>query len=44
MLHFAQGRTTAKDENAGVEWAFVNSDMVVQAGGFRWIPTSSLAP
>jgi hypothetical protein len=41
-LYFARGRKTAKEETVGVEWAFVNSDMVVQEGGFRWIPAFSV--
>jgi hypothetical protein len=43
-LSFVRGRpATAKDlEMSGVEWGFVNSDMVIQEGGYRWIPSFSL--
>lgn len=43
-LSFVKGKAaTAKDlEVSGVEWAFVNSDMVIQEGGYRWIPSFSL--
>ncbi len=37
-LLFAAGQTTVKSETAGVEWAFVNSDMLIQEGGYRFIP------
>lgn len=29
----------AKAAGRGIEWAFVNSDMVIQEGGYRWMPT-----
>ena len=43
-LSFARGKpATVKDlEMVGVEWAYVNSDMVIQEGGYRWIPSFSL--
>ena len=43
-LCFAAGKTTTKLETAGLEWAFVNSDMVIQEGGYRFIPSFSLVP
>jgi hypothetical protein len=44
-LAFAAPRPQATTEPArnGVEWAFVNSDEVIQEGGYRWIPDFSLA-
>jgi hypothetical protein len=42
-LCFASGKTTAKEQTAGVEWAFVNSDMVIQQGGYRFIPNFAVA-
>ncbi len=43
-LSFAPGKAaTLKDvETSGVEWGFVNSDMVIQEGGYRWIPAFTL--
>ncbi len=38
VLVFVAGKKNAKEETAGVEWAFVNSDMVIQQGALRWIP------
>ncbi len=42
-LVFAPRRaSTAKEPEApGVEWAFVNSDMRIQEGGYRWIAKGS---
>ncbi len=38
-LAFVTPRRVANNEEArGVEWSFVNSDMVIQQGGYRWIP------
>jgi hypothetical protein len=38
-LAFVRGRELPNGEVArGVEWSFVNSDMVIQEGGYRWIP------
>jgi len=44
-LSFVAGRgaTTRDPASVGVEWAFVNSDMVIQQGGYRWIPAFSHA-
>jgi hypothetical protein len=43
-LSFVSGKGATKKDPAlsGVEWAFVNSDMVIQQGGYRWIPSFSL--
>ena len=43
-LSFGRGRLgTAKNpELLGVEWGFVNSDMVIQEGGYRWILSGAL--
>jgi hypothetical protein len=43
-LTFAAGKKNSREETAGVEWAFINSDMVIQTGGLRWIPTFALRP
>lgn len=42
-LSFAAGHreTTKEAATVGIEWAFVNSDMVIQQGGYRWIPAFS---
>jgi hypothetical protein len=39
-LYFASGKEQGSEETTGVEWAFVNNDEVIQAGGFRWIPAA----
>ena len=36
--------TTKESEMVGVEWVFVNSDMVIQQGGYRWLPDFSVRP
>lgn len=41
-LTFVPARKSGKSEAAGVEWAFDNSDMVIQHGGLRWIPASAV--
>lgn len=43
-LTFVAGRKSPKGDTAGVEWAFDNSDMVIQHGGLRWMPAASVAP
>ena len=43
-LCFAAGKSTAKLQTAGIEWAFVNSDMVIQEGGYRFIPSFAVDP
>jgi hypothetical protein len=44
-LAFAAARaaTSREPEASGVEFAFVNSDMVIQQGGYRWAPTFSFS-
>jgi hypothetical protein len=43
-LSFARPRkeTTTDPRLVGVEWAHVNSDMVIQEGGYRWITSFSM--
>lgn len=45
-LSFAKPKheTPQESEMVGVEWVFVNSDMVIQQGGYRWLPDFSLRP
>lgn len=43
-LSFAKPKkeTATEPELVGVEWAHVNSDMVIQQGGYRWITAFSM--
>lgn len=43
-LSFAKAKkeTATEPERVGVEWAHVNSDMVIQQGGYRWMTSFSV--
>ena len=38
----AKKETATEPERVGVEWAHVNSDMVIQQGGYRWMTSFSM--